>query len=455
MIDVRTQIEQLDDEDDLLTIEELTHWDIEAGAVASEALRANGPALLFEETPGIVRLASGIYAGPDNIDNRERQSWRRLAIALSRVNDSYGDLLESVGSNNEGTPSVGGNVRDLEHVGADLYSLGLPTPATGGKPRVSLGVLCVEGSESTHWVPVHGTVQSSSDLRLTVPEQSCELLEPGTRVTVALGVSAAVLVAAQQKWVQNISNATAPAIASSLDGTTVRETENGAIPANAEVVLEGSVGTSSESSFGRRISWELAEPPARLAVHIDGIRVAPDPIVPFSPYHTPLADTIHLTSIVEAAALYQRVNNYWGVEPVNWIQLPAETGFGLCIVSSEILYAGFQWQLANALFSFSELFDKVLVLDSDSEPENLAGALDDMWVKAHPTNDWIFSEPHATRSTAPAYYDAETTGTRVYIDATWDPNWDEEYIAPRVSFEECYPENVREQALNLWNNLNK
>ncbi|MCL7417414.1 MAG: UbiD family decarboxylase, partial [Halalkalicoccus sp.] len=127
---------------------------------------------------------------------------------------------------------------------------------------------------------------------------------------------------------------------------------------------------------------------------------------------------------------------------------------GLCLVSSEILYSGFEWQLANVLFSFSDFFDKVLILDEHTEPDDLARALDDMWVKAHPSNDWIFSDPNAPAASIPRYRRDGQTGSRLYINATWDPQWDEEYIAPRVTFENSYPEDVRELSLDKWSDLN-
>jgi 4-hydroxy-3-polyprenylbenzoate decarboxylase len=192
---------------------------------------------------------------------------------------------------------------------------------------------------------------------------------------------------------------------------------------------------------------------ATLDTRVDRVRTRDAPLVAFSPTGAPMADGRMLLSIVESARLYGRVNNYWGVAPVEWVALPAEAGLGICLVASEILYAGFEWQLANTLFSFSRLFDKVVVLDTETPPMDLARAFDDVWVKAHPANDWEFSDSAAPAATAPQYRRDGSTGANVYVNAAWDPRWDEEYIAPRVSFEATYPADLRATVRADWEAL--
>ena len=84
---------------------------------------------------------------------------------------------------------------------------------------------------------------------------------------------------------------------------------------------------------------------------------------------------------------------------------------------------------------------------------DLGRAFDDVWVKAHPANDWEFSDPEAPAARAPRYRQDGTTGANVYVDAAWDPQWDEEYIAPRVTFDATYPEEVREAVRDEWHDL--
>ena len=439
--------------DDLLDIGDRVHWDTEAAVVASEALRNNCAALRFGETSGTVAFASGVYAGPDQISSRSHRPWRRIAAGLGLDRAvSYVDLLDAL-SRWETTPldsAVFVDPAAREDAGDDLYALGLPTVDGEGRQSVTQGVVAVERDGRTSWAPVRGTVHRGSLLRVTVPRPFLDWCGGERPASISLGVSAGTLLAALQGWTQDSTAPAVPERAAALADVPLARTGDRVVPAAAEVRIDGVARPTEEVVGGPEATWERATETATVAVDADRIRLREDPTVPFVPLGSPLADDVHLASLVEAATLYRRVNSYWGVSPVSWVQLPVESRLGLCLVSSEILYAGFDWQLANALFSFSEYFDKVLVLDEYARPTDLARALDDMWVKAHPGNDWVFSDGNAPAATAPVYRRDGETGSRLYISAIWDPRWDEDYIAPRVTFESSFPENVRESALDRW-----
>jgi 4-hydroxy-3-polyprenylbenzoate decarboxylase len=95
----------------------------------------------------------------------------------------------------------------------------------------------------------------------------------------------------------------------------------------------------------------------------------------------------------------------------------------------------------------------VVVLDTETPPMDLGRAFDDIWVKAHPANDWEFSDPEAPAAQAPHYRRDGATSANMYVDAAWDPRWDEEYIAPRVTFEATYPAEIREAVRTDWAEL--
>jgi UbiD family decarboxylase len=450
MTSLRTHLETLDAADDLLRVESHVDWR-DVAAVAGEAAEHGGPALVFEETRGCVRLASGVYGGPDRMESRRRKPWSRLAHGLGIQDSSYQNCLNTVIEMSRQQTSVTEASLEATPIADDLASLGLPTVGTTHRPAITLGVLAYRTQDGTAWVPLRGTVRDD-DLRGVVPAAAAERLTE-TPITVVLGVPAAALVTAHVHSASNQPHRTAPEFAAAVDDVPVAPSAGGVVPAAAEVVIEGTASSRDTAPTDEHEAWESAVETA--SVHIDVIDIAAreDPIVPITPAQASLSDDVQLSSIVESARLYDRINSYWGVEPVEWIALPAETGLGLCLVASEILYAGFEWQLANTLFSFSRLFDKIVILDEDIRPADLSRAFDDMWVRAHPSHDWEFSEPSAPAATVPSYRQEGDTGSRLYIDATWDPRWDETYIAPRVTLESSFPDDIRESVREQWSSL--
>ncbi|WP_435077966.1 UbiD family decarboxylase domain-containing protein [Halococcus sp. AFM35] len=451
MTSLRTHLETLETVDDLLHVEPRVHW-TDVAAVGREAAEHGGPAVVFEDTPGTVRLASGVYGGPDRMQSRSRKPWSRIVYGIGKRDTAYSNCLDTVSEIGLERTSVTETELEATPIDTELYSLGLPTIGDTDCPAVTLCLLAYQTEDGTVWVPMQGTVRGGDELRGVVPESAAGRLAE-TPVTVVSGVPAASLITAHVHATSNRTLAEAPEIAAAVDPFPVASSAGGQVPAEAELVIDGTATPPDTEPTDDRAVWESAVETA--AVHIDVTNVAAreDPIVPFTPVHASLSDDVQLSSIVESARLHARINSYWGVEPVEWVALPAETGLGMCLVASEILYAGFEWQLVNTLFSFSRLFDKVVVLDKGVRPADLSRAFDDMWVRAHPSHDWEFSDPSAPAATIPSYRQTGETGSRLYVNATWDPRWDETYIAPRVTFESSFPEDVRETVREQWSNL--
>jgi 4-hydroxy-3-polyprenylbenzoate decarboxylase len=479
--DFRTHLDRLDAADDLATVEERVHWADTAAAVAGEAARANGPAVRLPDAGGRATLVGGAFGGPDRLAVRSREPWARVGAALGVGHDAgYLDVLDALVAARRGGADPDPVAEPKATEDADLRSLGLPAVGGADVPTITLGVAAVPAAavgrggtaaaaasdrpaalpedsrtdpDAVRWVPVRGSLHGSDGLRLSVPTPVGDV-PAGTRVAVALGVPPTVLFGATMRWLGESHVASAPRIAQGLAPIDIAPTPAGAVPASSEVVIGATVAseTGAEPS-GPPAPWESAVTTATLDARVDDVRARAEPVVPFSPTGAPMADGRHLLSVTESARLYGRVNNYWGVAPAEWLALPAEAGLGICLVASDVLYAGFEWQLANTLFSFSRLFDKVVVLDTETPPMDLGRAFDDVWVKAHPANDWEFSDPEAPAARAPHYRRDGATGANMYVDAAWDPRWDEEYIAPRVTFEATYPEEIRAAVQADWTDL--
>ena len=452
MTDVRAHVEALRADGDLLELTDALDSPELPFAVASELARGNGPAALFTDVPGTGRLVSGLRGGPDRTAQRARLPWRRCASALGLDAETEYRTLVDVLAGIDTTPgAVTSSSLAASETSRDLTALCLPVETATSRPLLTSGIAVASTDENVRWAPIRGRVNGRRSLRVTVPELFAGVAADQP-VALALGVPTAALLAAhlQRTGLRPWRDCSSPEIAATLGSPAVADVDAGQVPASTEVLVEGRANRSSSPVSGAVGRWEQTTSTGVLDVAVDEVRFRPDPLVPFTPLGTPLADDVHLTSLVESARLFARVNGYWGVSPVEWVNLPVETGLGLCLVASDLLYAGFEWQLANTLFSFSSTFDKVVILDADSSVENFARTLDDMWVKAHPSHDWTFSNPSAPAATAPTYRRNGETGSRLSVNAAWDPQWDEEYIAPRVTFETMYPASLQAQVDEQW-----
>jgi len=447
----REGVAVLAEHDDCLDVDEQVPAE-DIAAVAAEAVRSNGPAVRFPETTGVITPVSGTFAGPEQATQYREKPWKRLAGMLGLGTDvPYERVVEQVASPLVAATEPAETDLRADPSDADCYSLGLPPLAPGEPPTFTLGILAVENGTETQWLPVRGTVRGTQRLRAVVPANSD--LQPGAAVSLCLGVPAAAVTNTLLHWLDRSQTGSFRRSTQS-DAVPVATHEGRDVPATSELLLTGRVAaTGTAAATDGEMAWELAIETSTVDISVDTVAHRDSPLVPFVPPGTPLTDDVQLVGITESARLSYRVNNYWGIAPVEWIRLPAEMCLGMCVVASEILYAGFEWQLSNTLFSFSSLFDKILILDEDTSASDLSRPLDDIWVKAHPSQDWVFSESSAPAAAAPKYRTDGTPGSRLFINATWDPRWDEEYIAPRVTYETSYPTEVRQTVAEMWDSL--
>ncbi|QFU82166.1 UbiD family decarboxylase [Natronorubrum aibiense] len=446
----RTHLEFLRKTDDCCSLERPDSPSLQV--IASEALRADGPTVRLGTADDRVDLVSGVYGGVDQLRRQVQYPWTRLGIGLGVDRDAaYVDVLETI-------TDLGDRVdeRDVTYVeraatatDRTVRALGFPTPPGETWPHLTLGLLSVGTDDGTYWTPIHGTVIDQNTIRARVPEAITDRFTHDDAVTVALGVPSEALAATH--LLTNTDRLSTPIEDRGVGSTVpVIPTAGGVVPSSSEVVLEATVAaTQPDTRSEKRAFWERLVDATTLTLEVSSVFARDDAVVPFTPLGVPLADDLQLAALTLAARLYDRVNSYWGVSPVEWLLLPAAGRLGICIVSTEVLYAGFEWQLSNFLFSLADCFDTVVLVDEHASPRDLGQVLGDIWVKAHPARDWLFSGSDAPVARLPTY-SRDGTGARLYVDATWDPRWDEEYIAPRVSLAESYPPTLRAAIRGSW-----
>lgn len=445
----RTHLNFLEKTGDLCHIERPE--DLSPQVVATEALRADGPAVALTTADGVT-LASGVYGGVDGMRGGDRYPWTRPGIGLGVDRDpDYVDVLETLlalGRRVDGEMTY--VARAASRALDDVRELAFPTPPDEAWPRFTLGILSVGSDDGSYWAPIHGSVIDRNTVRARVPEVVTDRLEQGQATAIALGVPAKALAATH---LLAVTDRLSTPIEDRGVGREVPvvPTAGGVVPGSAEVVIEGVVADQQPATRSeKREFWERLVDGQTLTLEVTDVFAREDATVPFTPLGVPLSGDLEIAALALSARLYDRVNSYWGISPVEWLYLPAEGRLGICFVSSEVLYAGFEWQLANFLFSLSDCFDKVVVVDRETGPREFGQVLGDLWVKAHPSRDWVVSESEAPPARMPTYSREDETGSRLYVDTTWDPRWQDEYIAPRVSVHNSYPAEIREAVRDSW-----
>jgi 4-hydroxy-3-polyprenylbenzoate decarboxylase len=101
-------------------------------------------------------------------------------------------------------------------------------------------------------------------------------------------------------------------------------------------------------------------------------------------------------------------------------------------------------------FTYSNLFDKVLVLDTDIKAEDMCEVWTEMLNKANPARDWYQSDDDGRLPENSKYNVAAGKGGMLYVDATWDLLRPKEDIGLKIKWNLIYPENIREKVKASW-----
>ena len=147
----------MDKAGDLVHVDSQVHW-TDVAAIGSEAAENCGPAVLFENTPGHARLASGIYGGPDQMQRRDRKPWTRFCRFAGMENADYMDCVAHLNTIGNKRSDIEESELSADTIDSELYSLGLPSFDQTNQPAITLALLAYQTEEGTTWAPVRGKI---------------------------------------------------------------------------------------------------------------------------------------------------------------------------------------------------------------------------------------------------------------------------------------------------------
>lgn len=467
--DLREFIGKLEAKGEVQRIEEEVDWELEAGAMLRRAYELNLPAPFFQKIkdyPDGYRLFSG---GVSN--------YRRIAIALDMEPDTHPkELVEGYlkrkGKVIKPTLVKDGPCKENIHVGDDAELLEFPVPMIheddGGR-YIGTWHLTVSKDSDSDWVnwgmyrhmvynknTVGIQLQSVTQHIASMYIQGYEPKNKPMDVAIVIGVDPILPLCALSDLPYRVSEVD---IAGAIRGEPVElvkcETVDLAVPATAEIVIEGEMRPHErmdEGPFGEHTGYVSGAVEPTPVIHVKAITHRNNPILTFCSQGIPVTDGC-LTALSAEAELLE-ILRARGL-PVTGVSIPPETSNLLTIVAVKKLYAGVVDVIAHVAWATKRgnKMPYIIVVDEDVDPFNLPQVLHAVVTKCNPDKGVVRLE-HGYISPILPFLDLHQRksglGSKIYFDCTWPSDRDPLDIPRRASFAEIYPSEVQKKALAKW-----
>lgn len=229
------------------------------------------------------------------------------------------------------------------------------------------------------------------------------------------------------------------------------------VPAHAEIVIEGEVLTDAlvpEGPFGEYTGYRHPERRLTAAYRVKTITYRKDPILTCSNTGIPMDEGVVSLSITGAASV-KRFLKSQGFPVVDVYGPPQGSGF-VIIVSVSKNEPSLAEKIKNSLISRRYETSKLILVDDDIDVFDLSQVIHAISTKCHPGRG-IFIDHVFTANPLTPYLShqerMEGKSSIAVLDCTWPSDWSRENdIPPRVSFNEVYPEEIKDKVLRNWKN---
>lgn len=467
---LRRVLNRLQEANELQTVSAPVSSDLKAAAVVARSCELGGPAVHFTSVDGANKasLLGGLMAGPGLLYYRERKPWTRLALLMGiDPKCTYEEFLFTLfdRANNASVKPIAVAQGDCQEVvlsgsQADVTRFPFPKVHPGDGGRYGFGTVIIRDPDTgrEYWQTtrfmIHGPgrlslpIQDGSPLAAIAAKYANQ--KQAMPYALAIGPAPVITLAGLMELPAGSDVASAAGSLGMEPVLLVRATRSDLlIPGDAELVIEGAAPAGETTVEGPYPNFAGFQPAGKgQLLTVTAITHRPHPIIPFWVEAAKGGDAMNVASLVNAAKLYMDCKNT--ALPVRWVALPTEMRLGMCVVATKVPYNGFVFALTGLLFGNSDWYDKVLVVDYDTNPEELGIAINDMINKANPNKSWLRSDEVAAVSRMAKYPTENGYTSTLYVNATWDPTWKKEWIGIKIAFESCYPREVQQRVLERW-----
>lgn len=468
--DIREFIAKLEKEGEVQRIKEEVDWNLEAGAMLRRSYEASLPAPYFQRVKGYpegYRLFGGTLS-----------NHRRIAIAMdldphTPVKELIEEYLRRKQRAIKPILVNHGPCKENIHIGDEVDLLEFPVPmiheGDGGR-YIGTWHLAVSKDLDSDWVNwgtyrhmFHdkNTIGIKADppahLGEVMYHQKYELRNKPMEVAIAIGVEPISTLCAGATMPYGVSEVD---IAGGIRGEPVElvkcETVDLAVPATAEIVIEGEMRPHErmpEGPFGEFTGYMIRGSVARPVIHVKAVTHRNNPIFTMSAIGIPVDEGHAMYSVVKSAEMLEALRAN-GV-PVTGVCLFPEASGMLTVVAVKVRHAGVADRVANIIWESRAGFTSslLIIVEDDVDPFDRAQVLHALATKCHPYRGIVKREHSLLMRLSPWANKHERRyglGARAYFDCTWPVEWDESEIPKRMSFAQTYPAEVQQEALAKW-----
>jgi len=464
--DVREFIDKLEEEKELKRIEEEVDWNLEAGAMIRRAAEAGLPALLFEKIkdyPKGYRLCGGLGA-----------NYRRLAITMDMAPDTHpGEIIEEHICRKQQpikpTLVSDGPCKENIQIGSKVDLLGFPVPmihiGDGGRyiGTWHLTINKDSGSDWVNWGMYRHMLHNKNTVAMYAEGnhhgmqiflRSYESRNKAMDIAIVIGVEPALTMAATSPVPYGTSEVD---IAGGIRGEPVElikcETIDLAVPATAEIVIEGEIRPyerMDEGPFGEFSGYIAGLKEPRPVIHVKAVTHRNNPILTMScPGEPADGDVINILGSLSEILQIFRAKGL----PVSGCGL-IQPG-GPIVVAIKNTYIGVVEDVALAVWAspLGAIMPYLIIVEDDIDPFDPRQVIRAIVSQCNPSKGIVKLERAPAIHLTPWLdrHERETRmAARVYFDCTWPLNWDPADVPTKITFAKSYPPEVQQKVLALW-----
>jgi len=466
--DVREFIKELEKKNEAVQIEKEVNWNLGAGAMLRYSIEAKLPAPFFKKVAD--------YPSGYTIFGNMLANFRRIAIAMEIDPDIPPKELMEEYIRREKNPIKPilldtGPCKENIDLGEEIDLFKFPIPliheGDGGRYIGTWSIVITKDIENgwVNWGMYRNMVHDKNTIAMHAGPYThfgnmlskYEDRGEAMKAAIVIGAGPISTMCAAAPIPYGISEAD---IAGGIRKQPIElvkcETTDLMVPATAEIVIEGEIRPGElkeEGPFGEFSGYIVSPRDLAPVFHVEAVTYRNNPILCVSCAGIPIYDEHAMGPIIQGAEYLEALRKR-GL-PVTGVNLLPECSNHLLVVATKTPYAMIAEEIAHVVWGTrgGRYIPYLIIVNDDVDPFDTTQVFHALATKCHPYRGIIKQEkavgiplfPWANR-----FERDHSIGARAYFDCTWPLEWDKSDIPKRVAFNDLYSKEIKEKALEIW-----